>query len=115
MKVIEQFHSALNQGLAADIFNNLRNLVTCTLILAAAMAAPRHHATFNVFGSFEWYMGGFIALVAFLLAALNLYDGAYRIIRRRRHGSVVIIFTIVYVLLSIRIGQLVWELRFLGL
>ena len=41
MKVIDQFHGALNQGLAADIFNNLRNLVTCTLILAAAMAAPQ--------------------------------------------------------------------------
>ncbi|MGB0135155.1 hypothetical protein [Dokdonella sp.] len=113
MKIIESFHDALKQGITADIFNNLRNLVTCTLILAAAMTAPMHHQSVTLFGSLSWYMGSLIALVAILLAALNLYDGAYRIIRRGKHGSVVILFVVVYVAISIRIGQLVWELRYL--
>lgn len=114
MNIIEKFHTTLNQGVAADIFNNLRNLVTCTLIFAAAMTAPKHHDSLHLFGSFQFYMGSFIALVAVALALLNLYDGAYRIIRRGRHGSLVIAFVVVYVVLSARIGQLVWELRFFG-
>jgi hypothetical protein len=115
MKTIERFHVALNQGVAADIFNNLRNLVTCTLILAAALAAPKHHESLHLFGSFEFYMGSSIAVVAIALAALNLYDGAYRIIRRGRHKSLVIVFVVVYVILSVRIGQLLSELRFFGI
>lgn len=114
MKTIERFHAALNQGVAADVFNNLRNLVTCTLILAAALTAPKHHESLHLFGNFQFYMGSFIALVAIALAALNLYDGAYRIIRRGRHKSLVIVFVVVYVILSVRIGQLLWELRFFG-
>ena len=82
MKIVDKFHTALNQGIAADIFNNLRNLVTCTLIFAAAMTAPKHHESLNVFGSFQFYMGSFIALIAIALALLNLYDGAYRIFRQ---------------------------------
>ena len=115
MKIIDQFHTSLNQGIAADIFNNLRNLVTCTLIFAAAMTAPKHHESLTVFGSFQFYMGSFIALIAIALALLNLYDGAFRIIRRGRHGSLVIAFVVVYVVLSVRIGQLLWELRFFGI
>jgi hypothetical protein len=114
MKIIDQFHSALNQGITADIFNNLRNLVTCTLILAAALAAPRYHQAVTRFGDFSWSLGSFIALIAIVLAILNLYDGAYRIFRRGKHSSVLIVFVAVYVVLSFRIGQLVSELRFLG-
>lgn len=114
MKIIESFHTSLNQGLAAELFNNLRNLVTCTLIFAAAMTAPKHHESLHLFGNVQWYMGSFIAVVAVLLALLNLYDGTYRIIRRRRHKSLAIVFVLVYSVLSFRIGQLLWELRFYG-
>ena len=114
MKIIGSFHEALNQGVTTNLFNNLRNLITCTLILTAALAAPTHHATVNLFGIFNWYVGSFIAVVAIVLALLNLYDGAYRIFRRGKQPWVVALFVVIYIALSIRIGQLVWELRFLG-
>lgn len=114
MKIIDQLHNALNRGITADIFNNLRNLVTCTLILAAALAASRNHQAVTRFGDFSWSLGSFIALIAIALAILNLYDGAYRIFRRGKQSAVVIVFVAVYIALSFRIGQLVSELQFLG-
>ncbi|MCB1642768.1 MAG: hypothetical protein KDI37_13630 [Xanthomonadales bacterium] len=114
MKIIEQLHNALNRGITADIFNNLRNLVTCTMVLAAALAASRNHQAVTRFGDFSGSLGSFIAFVAIVLAVLNLYDGAYRISRRGKNSAVVVVFVAVYAALSFRIGQLVSELQFPG-
>ncbi|MGH8435281.1 MAG: hypothetical protein ACRERX_12550 [Pseudomonas sp.] len=108
---LQRLNRALEQGLAKDVFDNLRNFLMCALLFAAGTEAL--HDSRQVFlGPFPSSLAGWglIGLAA-VLTLLNIWDGLHKLARLKRRLLLQAAVCVVYVLLALRVVEIVWNFR----
>jgi hypothetical protein len=94
------------------IFAHVRNLVVASLIVAAGVFAARESDKSQLLSIADAaYIGYGAALVGVLLLLLNLVDGLRRLARRRHHIVLRAVLIAIYVILSVRLAQLLFIFR----
>ncbi|MCU1752688.1 hypothetical protein [Pseudomonas sp. 6D_7.1_Bac1] len=109
--LMTKFGRLLDQGLNKEVFDNLRNLLMCTLLLAAGTDALRSPSSpiFHLFG--YWIAGWGLIALAVALMLLNMCDGLRKLAKTRYHLSLQIVLCLLYVVLAFRIVEIVWSFR----
>lgn len=95
-----------------EIFNNMRNFVVISLIMAAGVYAirnPEIESSFNT--TLASLAGGIVLIIGLLLMILNIVDGIYYNIKAGFRKSVYIPVGIIYSLITIRLVFFILELR----
>ena len=111
MSFIEKLDRALDRGLSKAVFDHIRNYMICTLLFAAGVHAY-HHPDQILFGTlYSNHMGWGIFLIASLLALLNFYDGARKLKVFHFNIFVNVTILIVYIVISIRVVEIILEFR----
>lgn len=101
----------LENDLCAKVFDNVKNLIVCALLFAAGTSAL--HVEQPVFLGL-WgtkVTGAGLLLISALLMFLNVSDGLHRVARLRYHVVLRILLWAVYLIVAIRLVQLVWSFR----
>jgi hypothetical protein len=100
------------RGGVNDIFAHGRNLVTATLIVAAGMHVTSPDAVSRAWGILNLQVAGYtVAAFGLLLLVLNLIDGLHKLAKARRHVLLQALLMIAYLLISVRVAQLVIAFR----
>lgn len=109
--LLTTFGRLLDRGLNKEIFDNLRNLLMCALLLAAGTDALRSGATLflGLFGS--WLAGWGLIVLAVGLMLLNMCDGLRRLASTRHHLGLQLSLCLVYVVMALRVVEIVWNFR----
>jgi hypothetical protein len=98
-------------GLEA-IFMHARNVLTGTAVVAAGLYAVHHVGNERLGGLLSVHMAGYIvAFVGVMLLVLNLVDGLRKLARRRHHLLLRLATILVYVVLSMRLTQVIIYFR----
>jgi hypothetical protein len=107
----QRYLALLDNDLSPKIFDNFKNMVLCALLLAAGTDALRKgHPLFMSPVDSSTTGWGLIAIAAILMV-LNLSDGIRRLSRLRYHTVWQILIVVLYVLISERVVELVWNYR----
>ncbi len=113
MKNFTSIRNFLDKGVIGLIFNYIRNLALCALILAAGSYAitnqPDWAARISVYKSWGYILVG----IGILLTFLNLVDGLYELFKLKFHILISIIVSISYAVISFRIVMMIWHFRIL--
>ncbi len=106
-----KYQALLDADLSAKIFDNIKNLLVCALLFAAGSNALQgdHQIFMGLWGSTlaGW---GLIVLSAILLL-LNISDGLNRLARLRHHAALQIFLFLLYLVLAVRVVEIVWSFR----
>ena len=85
------------------IFDHMRNLLMCTLLLAAGHFQLKHPAGIFADSTLQRYLGYGVVGVAVALILLNLLDGMCQLNKLRHPVFLKICLIIVYVVVAIRV------------
>lgn len=100
-----------NEGLGT-VFAHARNVLTATLIIAAGLYAITHAGKTWLPGMFAVHVAGYaVAGMGGVLLLLNLADGLRRLSQRRHHLALRLLAIAVYLLLSLRLTQVIVYFR----
>lgn len=98
-------------GLEA-IFMHARNVLTGAAVVAAGLYAVKHVGNERLGGLLGIHLAGHVvAFVGAGLLALNLLDGLRKLARRRHHLLLRIATILVYVVISMRLTQVIIYFR----
>jgi hypothetical protein len=112
MKFIDRFNMALHMGLSKEIFDHLRNFFMCAMLLALGTMEIRYHASSTFFGLIPGqYSGTGVVALAFILLALNFWDGIRKLSRHRYHVLFNLGLILTYIFISVRIVEMAWNYR----
>ncbi len=111
MSIIKKFHKSLEQGLAKDIFDHVRNYLMCAFLIATGTYAMKHGSGGLLSVVTSEFTGVGIIVLGFILALLNLYDGIYRLSKFKHHLFLDIVLVLLYVFISERIIEITWGFR----
>ena len=111
MKILDVAVEEFKSGLTMAVFDHIRNLTICSLIFAAGTYAMRNPTEVFLGSLFGRFTGLLVVVVAGLLTLLNLSDGIYRLSRRKYYLLLDLLLIGLYVLLTLRVTELVWGLR----
>jgi hypothetical protein len=100
----------LNDEVMRAIFDHARNLVVATLIFAAGMHATRTGESIPSVVNVE-IAGYIVAATGAVLLVLNLADGLRKLSTVKRHTLLQLLLVAIYVVVSIRVAQLVLVFR----
>jgi hypothetical protein len=101
-------------GLEA-VFAHARNVLTGAAVVAAGLYAVNHVGHERLGGLLSVHMAGHIvAFVGVALLGLNLADGLRKLARRRHHLLLRLATILVYVVLSMRLTQVIIYFRTLS-
>ncbi|MEB0045686.1 MULTISPECIES: hypothetical protein [unclassified Pseudomonas] len=110
-KLWQKYLVLLDTDFTTQVFDNIKNLLVCALLLAAGTNALHsdHLMFLGMLGSnlTGW---GLIAVSA-LLMLLNVSDGVRRLSRLRYHTVFQIILFLIYLVLAVRVVEIVWDFR----
>ncbi|MFJ2367331.1 hypothetical protein ACIPIN_27175 [Pseudomonas sp. NPDC087697] len=109
--LMTKFGRLLDQGFSKEVFDNLRNLLMCALLLAAgtdSLHSPPS-PTFHLFG--YWLTGWGLIALAVVLMLLNMCDGLRKLAKTRYHLSLQLVLCLLYVVMAFRIVEIVWNFR----
>lgn len=105
------YMNLLEKDLCAKVFDNIKNLLVCALLFAAGTSALRAEQPV-IFGLLSTQIAGTgIILISALLMFLNISDGLHRVARLRYHKLIQLLLWVSYMVLAVRIVQLVWSFR----
>ncbi|WP_093426406.1 MULTISPECIES: hypothetical protein [unclassified Pseudomonas] len=109
--LLSTFTRLLDRGLNKEVFDNLRNLLMCALLLAAGTDALRSGDSLflGLFGS--WLAGWGLITLAGALMLLNMCDGLRRLASLRYHLSLQLLLCLLYVAMALRVVEIVWNFR----
>jgi hypothetical protein len=100
-----------NQGLDT-VFSHARNVMTSALVIAAGMYAAHHFEARSLNSPFSPHVAGYgVAALGVTLLGLNLFDGLRRLAKRKHHVMLRLAAIFVYVVLSIRLTQVIVYFR----
>jgi len=101
----------LDKDLSSQIFDNIKNLLACAFLFAAGTSAL--HSDHEMFlGLLASSMAGWgLIAVSAMLTLLNISDGLRRLSRLRYHTLLQIVVCLLYIVLAVRVVELVWGLR----
>ncbi|WOS63091.1 hypothetical protein [Sinorhizobium fredii] len=101
-----------DRGGLEEIFRHARNLVVATLVTAAGIHAVEHPDLIEAKGLLSISLAGYIVFaIGIALFLMNFADGLYRLSKVRRHVALQLIVAAVYVIVTIRVAQLILALR----
>ena len=111
MKILNSFKEMIEKGTVNFIFQHIRNIMYCALIIAAGSYVHANPASFLLKTSLVNFSGWFIIGLGILLMVLNLADGIYRLSKYKNHILLDIVLTLIYILITIRLVVIVAEFR----
>lgn len=101
----------LEKDLCAKVFDNVKNLLVCALLFAAGTSAL-HTEEPVLLGLLSTRLtGAGLIVISALLMFLNISDGLHRVARMRYHKPLQILLWVFYLILAVRMVQLVWSFR----
>ncbi|WEX88389.1 hypothetical protein PZN02_000871 [Sinorhizobium garamanticum] len=101
-----------DRGGLEEIFRHVRNLVVATLVIAAGMHAVEHPDIIDAKGLLSIPVAGyFVFSTGIALFFLNFADGLHRLGKIKRHVALQLLLVAVYVLVTVRVAQLILALR----
>ena len=99
------------EGLEA-LFMHARNVLTGAAVVAAGLYAIRHVGEHRVQGMWNLHIAGYVvAFVGAGLLVLNLIDGLRKLARRRHHLLLRLATIFIYVVISMRLTQVIIYFR----
>ena len=102
----EPFADLFDREGLSEVFVHARNVITCSMIMAAGFYAVRHQERVSLPGMWTVHAAGYIvAAVGALLLLLNLVDGLRKLSQRRHTGLLRGLAIFVYVAFSLRLTQ----------
>lgn len=106
-----KYRALLEKDLATRVFDNVKNLLVCALLFAAGTNAVQ--GTHEVFlGIFAMRVTGWgLIVVSALLLLLNISDGLHKLAKLQYHVVLQLLLCIVYLVISIRLVEIVWDFR----
>ena len=111
MGFIRRLDIALDNGLSKRIFDHIRNYLICSFLLAIGVVAYERQ-TGLVLGYFVVrYAGAGIIFLSVLLFCLNLYDGMRQIASLKYGRSLMVLLTILYLFVALRVIELAANFR----
>lgn len=111
MGFFRRLNIALDNGLAKRVFDHIRNYLICSFLLAIGVVAVKQQ-TGLILGYFVvQYAGAGIIFLSFLLFCLNLYDGMRQIASLKHGRSLMVLLTILYVFVALRVIELAASFR----
>jgi hypothetical protein len=113
MKNFTSIRNFLDTDVIGLIFQYIRNLALCALILAAGSYAITNQPDWIVSISAYKFWGYILIGIGILLTLLNLVDGLYKLFKLKFHILINIIVSISYVIISFRIVIMIWHFRIL--
>lgn len=101
-----------DRGGLEEIFRHARNLVVATLVTAAGIHAVENPDLIEAKGLLNISVAGYIVFaIGIALFLMNFVDGLYRLSKIRRHVALQLLVAAVYVIVTIRVAQLILALR----
>lgn len=106
-----KYLALLDADLSAKIFDNIKNLLVCALLFAAGTDAL--HGNLQIFmGLWGSTLAGWgLIVVSAILLLLNISDGLNRLAKMRHHVVLQIILFLLYLILAVRVVEIVWSFR----
>jgi hypothetical protein len=108
---IRRLNNALDNGIAKRIFDHIRNYLICSFLLAIGVFAMKQQSGLILGYFVVHYAGGGIILLSVLLFCLNLYDGMRQIASLKYGRSLMVLLTILYVFVALRVIELAASFR----
>lgn len=106
-----KYRALLENDLATSVFDNVKNLLVCALLFAAGTNAVRGvHEVFLGFFAMKVTGWGLIGVSALLLL-LNISDGLHKLAKLQYHIVFQFLLCLVYLVISIRLVEIVWDFR----
>lgn len=97
---------------AEEIFSHMARLVVATLIMAAGVHAVRDAIWEGVPGIVSIKLTGYaVVALGLSLALLNLFDGLYKLSKKKRSAVLQVFVIVAYVFISLRVAQLLFMFR----
>ena len=101
----------LEHDLCTKIFDNVKNLLVCALLFAAGTSALHTDQTVFLGLLGTQLAGSGLILISALLMFLNISDGLHRVARLRYRMLIQLTAWFFYLILAVRMVQLVWNFR----
>jgi hypothetical protein len=110
-KLWRKYLALLDTDFTTRVFDNIKNLLVCALLFAAGTNAL--HGGHDLFmGLFASSLAGWgLILTSAVLMLLNVSDGLRRLSRLPYHSAFQIILCLVYLILAVRVVEIVWDFR----
>lgn len=110
-RILKKLWSQLDEGVIKDVFDNLRNFLVCALLFAAGNNALYNDSRLFL-GVLIFHLAGWgLICLATILMLLNICDGLKKLSRLRYHTALQVLVCLFYIILSIRLVELIWNYR----
>jgi len=112
MKKLWVFYlNLLENDLCTKVFDNVKNLLVCALLFAAGTSALHAEQPVMLGLLSTRVTGAGLIVISALLMFLTISDGLHRVARMRYHKLLQLMLWVFYLVLAVRIVQLVWSFR----
>ena len=101
----------LEQDICTRVFDNVKNLLVCSLLFAAGTDALAGHRQLFLGVAASGAIGAGLIVVSAVLMFLNVSDGIRRLAKLRHHLLLQILLCAAYLLVAERLVELVWGFR----
>ncbi|MCY1278281.1 hypothetical protein D9M68_333590 [compost metagenome] len=110
-KYWKKYLELLDSDINTKVFDNLKNLLVCTLLFAAGSNVL--HGDQPLFIGLEGsnLAGWGLIAVSALLTLLNVSDGIRKLSRLPYHTALQILLCLLYLVLAERVVEIVWSFR----
>jgi|SRR5471030_123048 len=110
-KLWRKYLALLDTEFTTQVFDNIKNLLVCALLLAAGTNAlhSSHHMFLGLFAADV--AGWSLIAVSALLMVLNVSDGLRRLSRLPYHTAFQVLLFLIYLVLAVRVVEIVWDFR----
>ncbi|CAN7541400.1 MULTISPECIES: hypothetical protein [Pseudomonas] len=110
-KLWRKYLALLDTDFTTQVFDNIKNLLVCALLFAAGTNAL-HSDQYLFMGFLTSSLAGWgLILLSAVLMLLNVSDGLRRLSRLPYHTAFQIILFLVYLVLAVRVVEIVWNFR----
>ena len=113
MIFFSKLNKAIDEGLVIIVFTHIRNFLMCmTIIIAGLFAVESQYKIIGILPD-ESY-GIIVILVGVILTLLNLYDGMYRLSKRKLPAIINYLLIGFYIIFTLRVFQIILHFRSIG-
>lgn len=111
MELINRINEKFENGLTKSIFDHVRNLLIGAFLLA--IGTSQLTGPTDMFFSITQgkYAGVGVIAVAFILIAINIYDGIRIVSKTKTNILVTISVVLLYLFLTIKVLEMSWNFR----
>jgi len=110
-KLWKQYQDWLEKDFSSQIFDNIKNLLVCSLLFAAGTNALGGQGSLFMGLAVSDLTGWGLIAVSAVLLVLNISDGLRRMAKMRHHLLIQLLVFVLYILVAERIVEIVWGFR----